>query len=402
MKKPSDLPAPAAAAILLATLMSGFIVYGSLYPFRFQPLPEGRALGDALSAALQLRRPGRGDLAANLLLYGPLGLALSLALATRLRASHAALLGFLGCVLLSACMEVGQLFVPRRTPSVWDLALNSLGAAVGAAAGAILSPRPEHAAYAWRPSVAEAFPAVLLGCWLAYRLYPYVPALDLGEWRASLSPLLPPWNPDPLRTLRLAIFWLVAARLLDAAWPTGARGVPVVIGVMLLTLVAAIPIVDRRLTQEEVIAVCIASPAWFLLHRRTWADRVLLPAMLLAIILEGARPYHFLAEPRAFGWIPLRSLMSGHWGNGLQAMLYKFFFYGGLVWLALRSGLRLPLAATITVALAIGISVLQTWLPGRSAETTDALIALGAVITVRLLMPPAAAVSAQHLAGPSR
>lgn len=364
--------------------MAAFIVYGSLYPFAFRPLPEGTALREVLAGVWQLRRPSRGDVAANLLLYGPLGLALTLGLATRIRPIPAACLGLLGCCLLSATMEIGQLFVPRRTPSGWDLVLNTFGAAFGAAAGAILAPRRGQDALAWRPTVAEVFPALLLGCWLAYRLYPYVPALDLGEWRASLKPLLPPWQPDPLRIVRLAILWLVAARLLDAARPRGENGL-LLAAVMLTTLAAAVPIVERRLTVEEIVAVGLALPAWLLLRGRRFTDGLLFAALLLAVLLEGAQPYRLLSEPRAFGWIPFRSVMSGHWGNGLQAMLYKFMLYGGLVWLGMRAGLRLTVAAALAVAVAAGISTLQTWLPGRSAEITDALLAAGAALTLRLV-----------------
>lgn len=373
------------AAILLACLMAAFIVYGSLYPFRFRLPPAQLGPADLFAAVWRFQRPSRGDLAANLLLYAPLGLALAVALAARMRAAAAAALALLACILLSAAMETAQIFVPRRSASGWDLVLNAIGAAAGAIAGALLAPARAGEVLGWRPRLAEAFPAVLLACWLAYRLYPYVPALDLGEWRSSLRPLLPPWDPDPLRTLRLAILWLVAARLLDAARPRGEAGLLLAL-LMAGTLAAAVPIVDRRVTPEEAIAVAIALPAWLLLRGRGWADRLLLPLLLAAVLLEGAQPYRFLAEPRPFGWIPLRSVMAGHWGNGLQALLYKFFLYGGLVWLGLRAGLRLPLAAALSVATALGVSVLQTWLPGRSAEITDALVAAAAALTLRVLL----------------
>lgn len=387
MTRPPAPPRPALAAALLAALMAGFIVYGSLYPFRFQPLPANTPLYDLVMGAWALRRPSRGDLAANLVLYGPLGLALSVAFGARLRALPAAGLAVLACVLLSAAMEVGQFFVPRRSPSGWDLVLNAIGATAGALTGALVAPRHAADALSWRPRIAEAFPAILLSCWLAYRLYPFVPAIDLGEWRASLAPLARGFDPDPLRTLRLALLWLVAGRLLDAARPKGENGV-LLAGLMLLTIGAAVPLVGRRLTVEEILAVALAWPAWLLLRRLRWRDRLLLPAMLAAVVLEGTQPYRLLAEPRGFSWIPMRSLMSGQWGNGLQAMLYKTFLYGGLAWLGLRAGLRLAVASGFAIAVAAGISAFQTWLPGRSAEITDALIAAGAVVALYLLPPP--------------
>uniref|UniRef100_UPI0022EA8C4E hypothetical protein n=1 Tax=Falsiroseomonas oryzae TaxID=2766473 RepID=UPI0022EA8C4E len=269
-------------------------------------------------------------------------------------------------------------------PSAGDLLLNVAGAIGGAVTAAFVAPRRARGALDLRPRIAEAFPAVLLGCWLAYRLYPYVPSIDLAEWKNSLKPLLPPWDPDPLRTLRIALMWLVAARLLDAARPGGERGL-VFAALLLAVTGAAVPIVGRNLTAEEVIAAGLALPAWLLLGRRRWTDPVLLAVLLAAVVLEGARPYRLLDAPRPFGWIPLRSLMAGQWGNGLQAMLYKTFMYGGVAWLGLKAGLRLPLAGALALLLAAGISVLQTWLPGRSAEITDAALAAGAVFALALL-----------------
>lgn len=374
------------AAILLALLMAGFIVYGSLYPFRFQPLPPGTDLAEVLRDAWAIRRPGRGDLAANLVLYAPLGLALSLAFGARLPRLTGAGLALLLCLLLSAAMETGQAFLRPRTPSGWDVVLNGLGAAAGALAGALVAPARARDALAWQPRIADAAAAILLACWLGYRLYPYVPALDLGEWRASLSPLLRPWEPDWPRILRLAVFWLVAGRLLDAVRPGGERGALLALA-MLATIAAAVPLLERRLSWEEIVAPGLALPAWLLLRGRRGSDALLLAALLAGVLLEGAQPYRLLAEPRPFGWIPLRSVMAGHWGNGLQAMLYKFFLYGGVAWLGLRAGLRLPLAGGLAIAVALGIGLLQTWLPGRSAEITDALIAAAAVLLLHLAAP---------------
>jgi VanZ family protein len=382
--KPPAAPPPVLAAILLAVLMAAFIVYGSLYPFRFRPLPAGVSLGELVRDASMIRRPSRGDLAANLLLYAPLALALSLALASRLRPLAAAGLAALACFLLSVAMETGQFFVPPRTPSAWDMVLNSLGGAAGALAGAVLAPHHARGALAWRPRIVEAFPAILVGCWVVYRLYPYVPALDLGEWKASVKPLLRAWEPDLPRLLRLTVFWVVAGRLLDAARPRGEGGL-VLAGAMLLTLGAAIPLVGRWLTWEEIVAAGLAWPIWLLLRGRRWTDPLLFAALLAAVLLEGLRPYAFLAEPRPFSWRAGRSLMTGHAGNGLQAMLFKVFQYGGLAWLGLRAGLRLWVAAPFVVAVAFWISWMQTWLPGRSAEITDAVIAAAAVGALWLL-----------------
>ncbi|WP_137180303.1 VanZ family protein [Roseomonas sp. AR75] len=371
------------AALLLGVLVAGFIVYGSLYPFRFAPLPEGRALGPAILAAL-LRHPGgRGDILANLVLYAPLGFALALALQARLRPGAAMGLAALACLLLSATMEVAQLHLPRRSSSGLDLLLNGVGGAAGALAAGWIRPRGLEGLPANRLVPADAFALFLLGCWLAYRLYPYIPALDYGEWRASLAPLLRPVPLDPWRVLRLAALWLVAARLLGAAWPRLGGTLPFA-ALLACVLAAAVPIVDRRLTREEVLAAGIALAAWPLLWRLRKADLLLLLCLLGATLAEGLAPYRFLSEPRSFGWVPFRSVMRGHWGSGLQAMLLKTCLYGGLLWLGLRVGLRGWLVVPAVVALALAISLARAWLPGRSADSTDVALALGAALLLFL------------------
>lgn len=390
----TDRPARgvALAALLLAALMAAFIVYGSLYPFRFLPLRPGVGTGEAVLGAL-LRAPGgRGDILANLVLYAPLGFALALALQSRLRPLAAAALATLACLLLSAAMEFGQLHVPRRSSSGLDLLLNALGGGAGALLAGWIRPRGAGALPAGGAVPADSFAALLLGCWLAYRLYPYVPSIDYGEWRASLAPLLRLQDWDPWRALRLAALWLVAARLLAAAWPRLGGAVPFA-ALLLLVLGAAVPIVDRRLGVTEVAAAALALAAWLALARLRQRDAVLLVLLVAAVLAEGLAPYRLLAAPREFGWVPFRALLRGHWGNGLQAVLLKTFLYGGLIWLGLRAGLRGRLVVPAVVLLALGISMAQVWLPRRSADSTDAVIAASAAFLLlllgRLRAPPA-------------
>jgi VanZ family protein len=371
-----------AAALLLAALMTGVIVFGSLYPFQFRPLPDGTALPEAVLQALRRRSGGRGDLLANLVLYAPLGFALALALQARLRPALAALLAAQACLLLSAAMEFGQMHVPRRSPSGLDLLLN----AVGGGAGALLAvwvrpPATTRLPADWLRPV-EPFAALLLGCWLAYRLYPYVPSLDYGEWRASLAPLRHAAGLDPWRVLRLAVFWLAAGRLLAAAWPRLGGTLPFA-AMLLAVLAAAVPIVDRRLSPAELAAAGLALAAWPVLRRLPRADLLLAGLMLAAVLAESLSPFILAAEPRPFGWVPFRSVVRGNLGNGLQAVLLKTFLYGTLLWLTIRAGLRAWAAVPAVVGLAFGIALVRTWIPWRSADSTDpALAAIAALLMV--------------------
>jgi VanZ family protein len=68
-----------------------------------------------------------------------------------------------------------------------------------------------------------------------------------------------------------------------------------------------------------------------------------------------------------------------------SVLLEKCFWYFSLVWLLTRSATRLPLATIMVVALLALIEVGQLWLPERSAEITDPLLACVAGILLALL-----------------
>lgn len=47
-----------------------------------------------------------------------------------------------------------------------------------------------------------------------------------------------------------------------------------------------------------------------------------------------------------------------------------------MIWLLNRAGLRLPISTLLAAALLLATSLAECWLPGRSAEITDAVMAL--------------------------
>ena len=115
--------------LALATVC--LIVYASLYPFsdwRNQGISPFRFL------AAPLPKYWTGfDVGVNLLGYAPLGFLLALSVLQRgRRAFWATSLAVLGAGLLSLSMETLQSFLPSRVPSNVDLALNTLGACLGA------------------------------------------------------------------------------------------------------------------------------------------------------------------------------------------------------------------------------------------------------------------------------
>lgn len=114
----------------LALVLVCLIIYASLYPFS-----EWRNQGISplrfLTSPLPKYWTGF-DVGTNLLGYAPLGFLLALSALRSRRVAWAVSVSVLGAALLSLTMESLQSYLPSRIPSNVDLALNTLGAWLGA------------------------------------------------------------------------------------------------------------------------------------------------------------------------------------------------------------------------------------------------------------------------------
>ena len=117
-------------ALPLAGAMVCLIVYASLYPFA-EWRDQGISPLNFLTAPLPKYWTGF-DVAANLAGYAPLGFLLALLVLRGGRMKWAISFAVLGAATLSLCMETLQSYLPSRVPSNVDLALNILGAWLGA------------------------------------------------------------------------------------------------------------------------------------------------------------------------------------------------------------------------------------------------------------------------------
>jgi VanZ family protein len=164
----------------LALAFICLITYASLYPFTDW---RNQGISPLIFLTASLPKYWSGfDVAANVLGYAPLGFLLTVA---GLRSAHvkwAMVLAVLGALLLSLALETLQSYLPSRIPSNVDLALNTLGAALGAGS-------------AWALEKLGA-----LGRWSRFR----------ARWLA----------PDARGAMALLVLWPVAL-LFPAAVPMG-------------------------------------------------------------------------------------------------------------------------------------------------------------------------------------
>jgi VanZ family protein len=368
---------------IATVIMTAVILYGSYYPFDFAITAHGEG-PVATFIASAARRPGRGDFIANILLYLPFGFFFVQSLASSRRAACVPLAVLCGAA-MSLFVELTQYYDPGRVTSFSDFYTNTLGTLLGGVAALAIGAKFRL------PFVGDVttqpIPTLLITAWIAYRMYPYVPTIDLHKYWNALKPIVltPSFAASDL--FREVAIWLALYALVEAtigrrrsAWlaPLFAIGL----------LFAKILIVNTVLRLAEPLGAGVALIVWLVLlslptRTREGVVGLMLCGYVIALRLE---PFHFLVYPRAFGWVPFRGLMNGSLQVAALAFLEKFFLYGSLIFL-LGNAVGRRSAATVFVALLLMVtSWAETYLPGRSGEITDALMAV-MIAVVFALMP---------------
>lgn len=331
------------------------ILYGSLFPFHF----VDRAMaGGPLRALLAtpLLSGDNSDNLSNFLLYIPLGIVTMRALRTWPRALVAPLVILAGCA-LSACIEMAQFYDPGRLGELTDVLTNTAGTIAGVVIALCL-----------KRELTRPFSVLLLACWLGNRLFPYLPHLDFHVHMTLRVPSM-------LEVYKQATYWLAAAVILEAIFDA-ARSRIVLATMVGIVLIVRLLVVALTISTAEVGGALIAVIAWMLLSRI--ARRVEVVTILFAalVILQALDPFHFLTVPRQFEWVPFTGFITTSRENGIHVFFEKAFTYGCVVWLPVRAGASLPIATIAGAAIVFALRLAQVYLPGRSAESTDAVMVL--------------------------
>ncbi|HSU05994.1 MAG TPA: VanZ family protein [Acetobacteraceae bacterium] len=353
-------------------VIAAVIVYGSLYPFRYRG--NGLPIG-ALDFLLHSWRTWdrRGDLLANVLLYVPFGFFAARALPIRLQTATRVALSLLAGATLSVGMELCQFRIAGRITSMGDVYANAIGTTSGAVTGAVLSGTwrwPLLADIAEQPAA-----AMLIAGWLGYRLYPYVPTIDLHKYWRAIKPVFSISVPPSFDLLRFTIVWLLMARLVESIFGRSRWLLlfPVLIGT---EIVGRVLVVNSRLQLSDVTGAVLALLLSPLLRRMPFCMAVFAGLWLCLIVALRLEPFTFSVATRHFGWVPFLGLMRGSIAIAVQSFCEKFVLFGGLIWLLDHAGLGLKRATIGTATVLFATSVAQTHLPGRSAEITDPVMAL--------------------------
>jgi len=141
---------------------------------------------------------------------------------------------------------------------------------------------------------------------------------------------------------------------------------------------------DLELAEIAGMAAALALAPAVARRARTQAAGLLAAALFLVVAWQGLAPFDFQLAQDRFALLPFGESLNQYRAGNLADMFLRCFTNGALVWLLFQAGLP-ALAATATGAGAVfGIELLQTWLPGQTADITDPLLAVcaGGLIAV--------------------
>jgi VanZ family protein len=361
------------------------IAYGSLYPFHFE-ITE-RAANPLLAVwqgwPAEWTRYVLRDVVLNVILYVPPGLAAAMVFLRRHSRTMSALAAILLAFAVSASMELLQVYAPMRQPSSLDVLTNSMGGALGV----LIALRNVHRIRALVRAPERGLrgaAAILLAAWAVQAFYPLFPDIGRAHLYDSLSRVLHTRHLSMTDVLLGIAEWLAVGIALECLFER--MRTACLAALMLLSLAAQMVIAGRLNSAEEVLAAAIALALW---RFSGGASRVRWCAWLLAsgILLRELRPFYFLSVPQPFSWVPFAATFEAGRESAVIVIARKAFDYGALVF-ALRCTGWAWLRAGLVVALQLAAAeAIQTYLPGRTPEITDPLLALLMMLLLMIASP---------------
>jgi VanZ family protein len=372
------------AAPLLLAVVTGLIVYASLFPFRF--VEHGPGLFEALRS-ISWQRAGRGDMLNNLLLYAPFGFCAALVVEPR----GGRLAGLVGALVLGAALslllELLQASVPGRVSSLRDLALNGTGAFAGAAFGSAFHAITSRISPQNPSGTRSSFVAMwIIALWLLVRLWPLVPDPGLRQLKRAVQPLLTP-RLEWVALAGLFVSWLVVAQ---AVFHVGRRqrAVDLFLLAVASVLVGRVFVAGSALDVAELAAIALLLPVLVLLSKLEDGLRSTLIAVVLGVWLAWAAVWPLFAGADAVvARLPdLREMMLRNVPAPPQ-LASKAFAYLSLGWLLAGAGILSHVAAGITVMFVLLLTLLQLGAPSPTYGWVDLLLAAVAGWVVARWMP---------------
>ncbi len=360
------------AAPLLLAVVTGLIVYVSLYPFRF--IADGPALVEALRS-LGWARAGRGDMFNNVLLYVPFGFCVALLIEPRWGRASGVVVGTLLGAMLSLGLELLQASVAIRVSSLRDLSLNASGSLLGTVLGTVFHALGSRVSPQGTPRSRSAFIAMsILVLWLLERLWPLLPDPGLRQLKRAVRPLLTP-HIDWMSLAGFFVGWLVVTQVVFNL-VRRQRAMDVLLLVIATVLVGRTFVAGSTLEVAEIAAIALLLPVLVPFSRLDDGTRSTIVAVLLGVWLA---------------WTSVRMLLDGSITSSaglpeLREVLLrnvppppllanKSFSYLSLGWLLAGAGIVPYVAAGMTVLFVLLLTLLQLGVSAPAYGWVDLLIA---------------------------
>jgi VanZ family protein len=380
-------------AIALVLLL---IVYGSLYPLQWN---FGRPQDFVWHGPI-----GLGDLLENVALFVPLGWLL----AWYHRAPTGRTPGFARWFVIAFAVAFGlqwlQKYLPR-IPALSDVAFNMLGHVGGWWAGRLSVALMDRLHRRHAPlQAADRFAVAMVALWCVAELFPLIPTIDVSSVADNVKSLWQrPWW-EPRRMLLHAGMTLIgleatAALLRSLAWPGPLR--PAVVAVAVAVLGGKFVVVHQAPGMAVVLGICGGLALWLGFDRLPGRSRLaaVFVVALATYLLQAIWPWQWRPRPGTMGLMPFGSALSGNLESNITNVAFECLCFGALVWAAVRRGAR-AWRMTIGVALlALACEWAQRYLPGRTAEITSVLVALGMGWMVAALAGVTGVTGADRVAG---
>lgn len=355
-------------------LLLSLIVYGSLYPLTWNfAQPQD---------FIYWGRLGLVDVVENVILFLPLGWLLAWHHHGQGRPWGGFLTWFPIALIIAVILQWLQKYLPR-TPALPDIVFNMLGFTGGWLTGMIsgsglrrLSRRHLNL------HAADRFALVMVALWVAAELFPFIPTLDRSSVVDNVKSL---WQQDLWQPRRMLLHMAVTVIGLEALAQL-VRSVanerlarPLAAIATLAILLGKFVVIHQAPGMAVVMGIAAGAAAWGGIDRMAERPRLwtLLAIASAAYLLHGIWPLQWNDRPTAMRWLPFASSLSGSIEAVVSTVAFECLCFGAIIWSAARNGASLGGMAVTVAFLAFACEFAQRYLPGRTAEITSVVLALG-------------------------
>lgn len=379
----TDTPRRSHGPLLLVALLA---TYGSLYPFRFAvPLSIEHALR-TLFAQTALWT-SRGDVAGNIVLFVPIGVAI--VYATNGAANYWRRAAYsMVAIAFALLLQIAQIFVPARTAALSDALWNGVGTFTGIALGQMVFAKlPRWSQGSDQHHHRHTILALLvIVFWLGWRLWPFEPALSVRQVYLALKPMaalssLNAWSVASMavsllliagvvHSLRFAQRWLLGAALLGLGMRFFLEGQVISLGVFVGTIVgtlAGLAVLRAGIARAGPLVIMVAM-VWY--------------------SAEALRPFVFSALQGPMNWVPFASLLQGAMDINLAVFCGVIFLTGALMLIGTQLRNAPGRWSVLLSAWILLLELIQQWIPTRTSDITVALVPCAWWLALRAVQPP--------------